>query len=164
MPGDIVKLRSPNIRLVASDIDGVWTNAKMYYTENGEFMKAFSTYDGFAVQLLHQAGIRVAILTGESSQSVEKRAEKLQIEHVYLGETDKLPRIWYLCKRFHIGPEQVAYMGDDLNDLDVLKSVGISAMPSTSPILSLFTPDIVTKRGGGDGAFREFVDILLSHR
>ncbi len=164
MNENILKVKSPHIRLVATDIDGVWTDAKMYYTDNGEFMKAFSTYDGMAVQLLHEAGVKVAILTGESSPAVSKRAEKLKIQHVYLGEKDKLPRIKYLCARFEIELDQVAYIGDDINDLGVLKSVGISGMPSSSPILQQFTPHIITERAGGDGAFREFVDILLSHR
>ncbi|NQU66737.1 MAG: HAD-IIIA family hydrolase [Candidatus Marinimicrobia bacterium] len=164
MNENILKVKSPHIRLVATDIDGVWTDAKMYYTDNGEFMKAFSTYDGMAVQLLHEAGVKVAILTGESSPAVSRRAEKLNIQHVYLGEKDKLPRIKYLCARFEIELDQVAYIGDDINDLEVLKSVGISGMPSSSPILQQFTPHIITERAGGDGAFREFVDILLSHR
>ncbi|MFQ6610940.1 MAG: KdsC family phosphatase [Fidelibacterota bacterium] len=164
MDKEILKKRAPHIKLVASDIDGVWSDAKMYYTETGDYMKAFSTYDGMAVKFLHEAGIKVALLTGESSQIVLRRAEKLNIQHVYLGEKDKLSRIRYLCKRFGFDLEHVAFIGDDIIDLDALKAVGISAMPSNSPILHRFSPNIITNRAGGEGAFREFVDIILSYR
>ncbi len=164
MVNPVFKSRSKDIRLVATDIDGVWTDAGMIYSVNGELAKIFSTYDGMAVQLLREAGIPVAILTGEDSQIVARRAEKLKIPYVYLGEQDKLQRITYLCARLEISLSQVAYIGDDLNDMDVLKVAGLSATPSGSPILSTFSPHLITKKEGGKGAFREFVDTILAHR
>jgi YrbI family 3-deoxy-D-manno-octulosonate 8-phosphate phosphatase len=159
-----ITTRSKKIKMVATDIDGVWTDAKMYYTQDGDHMKAFSTYDGFAVQLLKEQDIRVVIMTGENSPMVARRAEKLGIEHVYLAESEKLKRLNYLCTRYEIDLDEVAYIGDDLNDIEVLKAVGISGMPPNSPILDKVSPHIITKRAGGDGAFREFVDMILSHR
>jgi YrbI family 3-deoxy-D-manno-octulosonate 8-phosphate phosphatase len=153
-----------NIKLVATDIDGVWTDAKMYYTQNGEYMKGFSTYDGMATSLLKDSNIEVAILTSENSNIVKERAKKLNIKYVYINENEKLLRIQYLCNRLGISLDEVAYIGDDLNDLDVLKNVGISAMPINSPILDKYTPNYITKRAGGNGAFREFVDLILKHR
>ncbi len=153
-----------NIKLVATDIDGVWTDAKMYYTQNGEYMKGFSTYDGMATSLLKDNNIEVAILTSENSNIVKERAKKLNIKYVYINENEKLLRIQYLCNRLGISLDEVAYIGDDLNDLDVLKNVGISAMPINSPILDKYTPNYITKRAGGNGAFREFVDLILKHR
>ena len=156
--------KSKKIKLVATDIDGVWTNAKMYYTENGEFMKSFSTYDGMATSLLMNEKINVAILTSENSKIVKSRAKKLGIKYVYINEKEKLFRMKYLCNRLNISIDEVAYIGDDINDLEVLAQVGISAMPCSSPILEKVNPDYVTKRKGGDGAFREFVDLIIKYR
>ena len=153
-----------NIKLVATDIDGVWTDAKMYYTENGEYMKGFSTYDGMATSLLKNNNIETAILTSENSKIVKERAKKLDIKYVYINEKEKLLRIKYLCNRLGISLDEVAYIGDDLNDLDVLTNVGMSAMPINSPILDKYTPNYITKKAGGNGAFREFVDLILKHR
>ena len=153
-----------NIKLVATDIDGVWTDAKMYYTENGEYMKGFSTYDGMATSLLKNNNIETAILTSENSKIVKERAKKLDIKYVYINEKEKLLRIKYLCNRLGISLDEVAYIGDDLNDLDVLTNVGMSAMPINSPILDKYTPNYITKKSGGNGAFREFVDLILKHR
>ena len=153
-----------NIKLVATDIDGVWTDSKMYYTDSGEYMKGFSTYDWMATSLLEKNNIEVAILTSENSTIVKERAKKLNIKYVYINEKEKLLRIQYLCNRLGISLSEVAYIGDDINDLDVLMNVGMSAMPINSPILDQYTPNYITKRSGGDGAFREFVDLILKHR
>ena len=150
-----------SIKLIATDIDGVWTDAKMYYNDKGDYMEAFSTYDGMAVEILRKKNIPVAILTSEDSKIVLKRAKKLKIKEVYIGEKEKLKRMKYLCKKMKIKMNQVAYIGDDLNDLDLLKEVGISGAPSNSPILNKINPKIVTEKKGGDGAFREFVDRIL---
>ena len=162
-PGSLAD-RARGIKLVATDIDGVWTDAKMYYSAEGDLLKAFSTYDGMAVQLLRDERIPVAIVTSEQTEIVTRRAEKLNIEHVFLGETDKLGRVKQLCAELDIGMDEVAYIGDDVNDIEVLRAVGLSAMPCSSPILDRFTPDLVTERAGGDGAFRELVDLILKHR
>ena len=105
------------IKLFATDIDGVWTDAKMYYTEEGDYMKAFSTYDGMAVQILREKKIPVAILTSENSKIVLARAQKLKIKEVYINETEKLKRMKYICEKLDISIKQVAYIGDDFNDL-----------------------------------------------
>ena len=156
--------KTNKIKLVATDIDGVWTDAKMYYTNDGDFMKAFSTYDGMAVQLLKEQNIETAILTSENSTIVKQRAKKLGIKYVYINEKKKLLRLKYICNNLNISMKNVAYIGDDLNDMDVLKKVGISAMPINSPILKLFKPDYITKVKGGDGAFREFADLIIQQR
>lgn len=156
--------KAKKIKLIGTDIDGVWTNGIMYYSSEGDFMKAFSTYDGMAVQILKEAGLDIIIMTGENSEMVKKRAEKLQIEKVYLGEKEKLKRLKYVCSRFDYDLSEVAYIGDDINDFEVLESVGLSGMPSSSPVLHRLKPDIITERGGGEGAFREFVEQILAFR
>ena len=163
---NMVKLKkiAKSIKLIATDIDGVWTDAKMYYTEDGEYMKSFSTHDGMATALLKNEKIEIAILTSENSEIVNTRAKKLGIKYVYINEKEKLLRIQYLCNRLNINIHEVAYIGDDINDLEVLNNVGLSAMPSNSPILDQINPDYITKRKGGDGAFREFVDLIVKYR
>jgi len=160
----IIVDKCKKIKLVATDIDGVWTDTKMYYTDDGEFMKSFSTYDGMGVELLQKANFIVCILTSENSKIVKARAKKLNIQEVYVNEKQKLLRIKYLAEKYNINLDEIAYIGDDINDLEILKAIGLSAMPSSSPILNMITPDIITDRKGGDGAFREFIDhILFAH-
>ena len=153
-----------NIKLVGTDIDGVWTDARMHYSADGDIMKSFSTYDGMGVQLLREAGIPLIIMTGEETEIVAKRAQKLGISRVYQGENEKLERLKEVCVELNITLDEVAYIGDDMNDLDVLRAVGLSAMPPNSPILDQFSPDHLTTRSGGDGAFRDFVDFILSQQ
>ena len=150
-----------SIKLIGTDIDGVWTDAKMYYNDKGECMKSFSTYDGMAVEILRKEKISVVIMTSENSKAVLKRAKKLKIKEVYIDEKENLKRMQYLCKKMKIKMNEVAYIGDDLNDLDLLNKVGISGCPISSPIINKINPDIITSRRGGEGAFREFVDKIL---
>ena len=152
------------IKLVATDIDGVWTDAKMYYTENGEYMKAFSTYDGMAVKLLEDVGLKTVILTSENSKIVLQRAKKLNINNVFINEQEKFKRMTYLCNKLKISLKEVAYIGDDENDLELLNAVGLSGVPINSPILSKFQPDFISKKIGGNGAFREFADVIIKNQ
>ena len=159
---DDITIIAKNIKLVATDIDGVWTDARMYVTTEGDWMKAFSTYDGMAVSMLQKKGIIVAILTSENTDIVLARAEKLNIDEVYVEEHEKLKSLIYLSKKYEISMDEVAYIGDDINDLEALKAVGLSALSANSPIQDQFTPNYITKRNGGEGAFREFSDLILN--
>ena len=154
--------KAKKIKLVATDIDGVWTDARMYMTPEGDMMKAFSTYDGMAVSMLQKKSIIVAILTSENTDIVIARAEKLKIAEVYVNEHEKLKRLIYLSKKYELSMDEVAYIGDDVNDLDALNAAGFSALTGNSPIQNLCTPDYITKRYGGHGAFREFADLILN--
>ena len=154
--------KAKKIKLIGTDIDGVWTDARMYYTAQGEWMKAFSTYDGMATAMLKNKGYILAILTSENSDIVVQRAKKLNIDEVYINEHEKLKRMIYLAKKYDITLEEIAYIGDDINDLDLLKSVGLSALSGNSPLVNKFKPDYITKRYGGDGAYREFIEIILN--
>lgn len=156
--------KAKKIKLLATDIDGVWTDGSMYYNGEGECMKRFSTYDGMAMPLIREAGIEVAVLTGENSPAVTARLKKLNIEHYFPAEKRKLERIQELCEKLGISLEEVAYIGDDINDLAILPAVGLSAMACNSPILHKFVPDYITTREGGNGAFRDFADKILMAR
>ena len=153
-----------NIKLVATDIDGVWTDAKMHYTKDGDFMKSFSTYDGMGVEMLRNKNIETVIITSEDSNIVLQRAKKLKIKNVTIGEKNKLEKIKKICADKKIDLSEVAYIGDDINDIDVLKEVGFSALTSNSPIKDKIKVDYITNRKGGDGAFREFVDLILKEK
>lgn len=148
-------------KLVITDIDGVWTDGGMYYTADGDTAKRFSVKDGWGVIFLRKLGIPLAIMTGENSQIVKKRAEKLKIDRCYLGVKDKLQLTVELCSELGITLADVAFIGDDLNDLRLLKAVGLSACPVNTPDYVSSHVDIRLSSHGGHGAFREFIETIL---
>ena len=149
-------------KLVITDIDGVWTDGGMYYTAEGDVMKRFSVKDGWGGIFLRELDIPVAIMTGENTQIVQKRADKLKIDYCYLGVKDKVEQAEELCRELGISLSEVAFIGDDLNDLPLLRLVGYSASPSNTPEYVKREVKYVTAAHGGYGAFREFVEKLLS--
>ena len=149
-------------KLVITDIDGVWTDGGMYYTAEGDVMKRFSVKDGWGVIFLRELDIPVAIMTGENTQIVQKRADKLKIDYCYLGVKDKVEQAEELCRELGISLSEVAFIGDDLNDLPLLRLVGYSASPSNTPEYVKREVKYVTAAHGGYGAFREFVEKLLT--
>ncbi|MDR3056688.1 MAG: HAD-IIIA family hydrolase [Prevotella sp.] len=149
------------IELVLTDIDGVWTDGGMYYDQTGNEWKKFHTYDSAGVLFCHEIGIPVGIITGEETEIVKRRADKLKIDYLYQGVKDKLKVASTLCAKLNINLENVAYIGDDINDIELLKSVGYSACPDNAfPIIKELV-HYVTERKGGEGAFREFVEFIL---
>ncbi len=162
MISNSLQAKAKRVKLMVTDIDGVWTDAKMYYSADGEVMKAFSTYDGMGTYLLKEAGIPTAIISGENSPAVAARAKKLKLEDVFLGIDDKLKVLETLLDKYKLQADQVAYIGDDVNDFTVMQVVGLTASPSSTPAFNLLKPDILLERAGGDGAFREFADIILA--
>ncbi|MCD8309883.1 MAG: HAD-IIIA family hydrolase [Prevotellaceae bacterium] len=149
-------------KLVITDIDGVWTDGGMYYTAQGDVMKRFSVKDGWGVIFLRSLGIPVAIMTGEQTQIVRQRADKLKIKHCYLGVKDKVEQTRQLCAELGITLRDVAFIGDDVNDLPLLRLVGFSGSPVNTPQYVKREVDYVTVTHGGYGAFREFVEKILA--
>lgn len=149
-------------KLILSDIDGVWTDAGMYYTEQGDELKKFNTYDSAGVLLAHNLGIKVGIVTGENTNMVERRASKLKVEYLFQGVKNKLGVVSNLCQELGITLDEVAYIGDDLNDVDLLKAVGIAGVPSSAPEYIKELATLKLEKGGGEGAFREFVEKIVS--
>ena len=125
-------------KLVITDIDGVWTDGGMYYTEQGDVMKRFSVKDGWGVIFLRKLNIPVAIMTGENTQIVQKRADKLKIDYCYLGVKDKVAQAEELCRELGITLQDVAFIGDDVNDLALLRKVGF--LHDALPIWSITSP------------------------
>ena len=148
-------------KLVLTDIDGVWTDGGMYYDQTGNEWKKFHTYDSAGVLICHRHNVPVAIISGEDTEIVKRRAEKLKIDYVFLGVENKLETARQLCKQLDIQLEDSAFIGDDLNDLELLKVVGTSGAPSSAVQQVLGLVDIRTEKKGGEGAFREFVERIF---
>ena len=149
-------------KLIATDIDGVWTDGGMYYSESGEECKRFNTYDSAGVVFCRKLNIPVAILTGEPGMAVKRRAEKLNITYCFTGLTDKLATLRTICQDLGVTLDQVAYIGDDINDAPVLRTVGFSACPAGAPEYIRRQVSRVMTKKGGEGVFREFVEDILT--
>ena len=155
-------MKNKILKLVITDIDGVWTDGGMYYDQLGNEIKKFHTYDSAGVKLCHEYNIPVAIITGEDTFIVKRRAEKLKVDYLFQGVTDKLNVSKKLIDKLGLSFEEVAYIGDDNNDLELLKSVGLSGCPASAPEFIKEICDIVLNKKGGEGVFREFVEKILS--
>ncbi len=154
----------PLPKLVITDIDGVWTDGGMYYDQTGNEWKKFNTYDSAGVIFCRKLGIQVGIITGENTEIVKRRAEKLGIDLLFQGIANKTEVALGLCERLGISMAEVAYIGDDINDLDLLKRVGTSGSPANAPDYIKINVDIITRKSGGEGAFREFVETIIGTR
>lgn len=152
------------IRLFATDVDGVLTDAGMYYSESGDEWKKFNTRDGMGIKLLQRAGLITAIVTQERTRLVARRAEKLAIPELHQGVMDKLSVIREMAIRHGISLQQIAYIGDDVNDIEALKAVGVSAAPADGLPQVLEVVDYVCQKKGGEGAVRELAELILQAR
>jgi 3-deoxy-D-glycero-D-galacto-nononate 9-phosphatase len=151
-------------KLVITDIDGVWTDGGMYYDQSGNEWKKFNTADSAGVLYCHLMNIPVAIITGEETQIVKRRSEKLKIDFLVQGSKDKLSDASKICQQLNIELKDVAFIGDDINDIKLLAAVGFPASPNNAPEYIKSKVKIVTQKSGGDGAFREFVEIILDFK
>jgi YrbI family 3-deoxy-D-manno-octulosonate 8-phosphate phosphatase len=146
------------------DVDGVLTDAGMYYSESGDEWKKFNTRDGMGIKLLQKAGLITAIVTQERTRLVARRAEKLAIPELHQGVMDKLTVIRGMAARHGLSLRHVAYVGDDINDIEALKAVGFSAAPADGLPQVLEIVDYICRQKGGEGAVRELVEIILLSR
>jgi N-acylneuraminate cytidylyltransferase len=150
------------IKIFLSDVDGVLTDAGMYYTEKGDEIKKFSTYDGMAFKILQKRGVKVGIITTEDRQLNRNRAQKLSLDFDFHGADDKLKIIKELCKKQNINLNQVAYIGDDVNCFELLSNVGFPACPKNAVEKIKSIPNIIQiSQNGGSGVVREFVEIII---
>ena len=149
------------IKLVITDVDGVLTDGGMYYTKNGDIMKRFHARDGMGVTLLKNAGIPTIILTKEKTEMVMRWSEKMKILELLDGIKNKEQELVKICEKNNLVPQEVAYFGDDVNDLKILEQVGLSGTPNDGIDLVKEICDYVCQNDGGYGAFREFADLIL---
>ena len=158
------------VKLFLTDVDGCLTDGGMYYTADGDVMKRFCVYDGMGIVLLRQAGIPCGILTSEQSPIVKARAEKLHLDYLYMGvgsrdrqgSLTKLGAAQKICNKLGIGMEEVCYVGDDVNDVELLEAVGYPCCPPNARPEVLAIPGIhVLNTPGGQGAIREICDEII---
>jgi len=154
--------RARGVRLLVLDVDGVLTDGRLYYGDDGVEVKAFHIQDGLGLRMLMASGVQVAIITGRASQAVALRAENLGIAHVYQRVGDKLAAFESLLSRLGLNGAATAAMGDDLPDLSVLRRCGFAACVPEAPLLVRRHAHYVTRRPGGAGAVREVCELLLA--
>lgn len=150
-----------NIKMLITDSDGCLTDSGMYYSELGDELKKFSTLDGMGFKLLKEAGIISGIITGENVEIVRRRAFKMNVDILEMGVKDKLSILTDVCKKYNLSMSEVAYVGDDINDLDCIKNVGFGCCVANAVDLIKKHAIYITKRSGGNGAIREIIDLIL---
>jgi 3-deoxy-D-manno-octulosonate 8-phosphate phosphatase (KDO 8-P phosphatase) len=160
IPPEVIA-RARRVRLLVMDLDGVLTDGGMYYGEHGEELKKFNTRDGQGIALLHAAGLQTAILTGEDTPIALRRGRKLKIGEIRIGVQDKLAALHELLEARDLGLEQVAYIGDDLNDVEVLRQVGLAVVVADATRRPRAVAHHVTRAVGGAGAVRELCELIL---
>lgn len=158
---DDILLKANHIRLLICDVDGVFSDGRIYLGNNGEELKAFHTRDGYGIKALRQAGIEVAVITGRSSAIVQQRMTSLTVPYIYQGQENKLAAFAQLQQKLQLKPQQIAYIGDDLADWQVMQHCGLAvAVKDAHPYLAQ-QAHYVTQLAGGFGAVRELCDLLL---
>ena len=153
--------RAKGVKLMIFDVDGVMTDGTLYYSEQGEELKAFNVQDGHGVKMLRQGGVAAALISARSSRAVELRAASLGIAHVYQGASDKRGAYAALLAQLGLAREQAGYMGDDLLDLPLLTRCGFAATVPAAPDALKQRCHYVTRAGGGRGAVREVCELIL---
>lgn len=159
-PEDVLA-RARRIRLIGFDVDGTLTDGRLLYGNDGEIAKAFQVQDGMGLTLLRHAGIATAFVTARNSPMVARRAADLRIEHVHIGEREKLACMQRIALGMGIGMDEVAFVGDDLPDLATLRACGLAIAPANGHAWALDAAHWVTPRKGGKGAGRDACDLLL---
>jgi YrbI family 3-deoxy-D-manno-octulosonate 8-phosphate phosphatase len=159
---EILKQKAAGIKLLLTDNDGVLTDAGVYYNTDGELLKKFNMRDGMGVERLRKfAGVDTGIITGEHSPSLIKRAAKLQIIELHTGIKDKVAVLKEICSRLNLSLNEVAYIGDDYNDLEIMKLAGLTACPADALPLIKTKADFVSTLNGGEGCFREVAEFII---
>ncbi len=149
------------IKLLVCDIDGVFSDGRIYLGNDGEELKAFHTKDGFGIKALIASGVEVAVITGRKSAIVNNRMRALNVKHIIQGQEDKLPALKNIAEELQISPQQMAYIGDDLPDLACINYVGVGvAVHDAHPSVAK-QADYITTINGGFGAVRELCDTIM---
>ena len=160
MKTNLIK-KCKKIKLVITDVDGVLTDGGMYYSPEGDIMKKFHVRDGMGVTLLRRNNIPTVIVTKEETIMVKRWAEKMKIEKLYDGIKNKEDLLKNICDDFDLKESEIAYIGDDVNDLELMKRVGFSATPSDGIKQAKNLADYICALKGGGGVLREIADLIL---
>ena len=156
-----IKQKCKKIKLLLTDVDGVLTVGGRYYSKEGEVLKKFHVRDGMGVNILLRNNIRTVILTKEKSMITKKWAKDMNISQVYSGFTKKELALTQICKKYKVSLKEIAFIGDDTNDLEALKKVAFSAVPNDAVVQVKKIADYICKASGGKGCFREISDLIL---
>lgn len=159
-----VNERAAGVELAVFDVDGVFTDGRLYYGARGEQLKAFHVRDGHGIKLLLRHGVQVAVISGRRSPAVTQRMRELGIRHVFQGRDDKLPVLKTLLQKLKLGWQQVACVGDDIVDLPLLESAALAIAVADAQSELRAHAHYVTDACGGEGAVREVCDLLLAAR
>ncbi|MAF94338.1 MAG: HAD family hydrolase [Rhodospirillaceae bacterium] len=159
-----VSRKLARVRLLSLDVDGVMTDGGLYYTDDGRISRKYNVKDGVGIKRAMEAGIRIVIISAGISGSVPERAETLGIEHVFTGVEDKRAVLEALCDKLGIGLDEVAHIGDDLNDIALLEAVGCPIAVADAQPEAWDAALIITEQNGGNGAVREICDALVKSR
>jgi N-acylneuraminate cytidylyltransferase len=151
----------PEIKMFLTDCDGCLTDGGMYYSEKGDELKKFNTRDGMGFALLREKGIITGIVTSENVDLNRKRAEKLKLDELISGCKEKVKAVKELCEKYNIQPENIAYIGDDINDVEVIKMVGFGCCPADAVPEVREVAKYITKANGGAGVIREVVECVI---
>tara|TARA_Y100001949_G_scaffold173936_2_gene180428 strand:+ start:255 stop:773 length:519 start_codon:yes stop_codon:yes gene_type:complete len=156
-----IQSKCKKIKIVLTDVDGVLTDGGRYFSPQGEIFKKFSTVDGMGINLLLRNGIKTAIVTKEKSKITSRWAKEMNVTKIYSGVIKKEEKIKKICTDFKVKPSEIAYIGDDINDIGLLKLVGLSATPNDGNFQVKKIVDYVCKRNSGAGVLREIADNIL---
>ena len=157
-----VRKRINKIKLIATDVDGVLTDGGMYYSSKGDVLKKFHARDGMAVSILKKNTIPTVIITKERNQIVKKWSSKMNIDKLFDGVKNKEEVVSKLCKSYGLSENNIAYIGDDVNDLEILKKTGFAATPKDGNLEVKKIVDYICKNRGGEGVLREICDLIIS--
>lgn len=156
--------KAANIKLVIFDVDGVLTNGSLFYGDDGQEYKAFHSRDGHGMKMLQKSGVDIGIITGRTSKVVDHRMANLGIKHVYQGQQEKLPAFIELIEKLGIDSSEVAYVGDDVVDLPIMKRVGLAIAVADAHHLVTQHAHWQTPHGGGQGAARDVCELIMEAR
>jgi 3-deoxy-D-manno-octulosonate 8-phosphate phosphatase (KDO 8-P phosphatase) len=148
------------IKIVLTDVDGVLTDGGLYYSSEGQVMKKFNVKDGMGCVLLKKSGLQTGLISSDSAPLIGTRGERLKMDYIHFDVRDKVAVLDEICAKNNITYENIAFIGDDVNDLDILKVVGFSAAPNDSVEEILEVVNFICKKKGGDGAYREYADLI----
>lgn len=160
--GDVAE-RAQRVRLVVTDVDGVWTDGGMYYSEGGDELKRFNTRDGMGVELLRAAGVPVVVITRETSEAVVRRAAKLGLSgSTFVGVKDKAAKLREIASELGLEHAQIAFIGDDVNDIEAMGLCGLRVTVADGMPMVKDHANYVCSLRGGNGAFRELADLIIA--
>ena len=159
-----VKSKCKKIKLVLTDVDGVLTDGGRYYSETCEIVKRFHVRDGMGINILLRNGIKTAIITKENSKIVKKWAKEMNVSKTYSGIKIKEKELEKICKYYKVLSSEIAFIGDDVNDIQLMKKVGFSVTPSDGILQAKKIANYICKTTGGNGALREMIDLILKEK